>query len=134
MEGQNIAVFGVSSTGREFAYRFEKVSAIYLTTFRQRPCAALVMHMFFTVTEKSCNVYSKISRTANDFFRKKSFLEKPGSQAVESNNPEQQMITWEPLRGIPRVCQIKYEVSSEAGWRNFKDCFAIEDSPAILIR
>ena len=80
MEGQNIAVFGVCSTSREFAYRFEKVYVVYLITFR---------HMFFTVAEKSCNAYSKISRTANDFFCKKSFLEKPGSQAVESNNLEQ---------------------------------------------
>src|SRR3984957_96162 len=55
----------------------------------------------FAIAEKSRNVYSKISRTANDFFRKKGFLEKPGSQAVESNNPEQQMIAWEPLWGIP---------------------------------
>jgi hypothetical protein len=112
MEGQNVAVFGVCSTGRDLAYRFEKVSVVYLITFRQRPCVALVMHMFFTVAKKSCNVYPKVSRTANDFFREKSFLEKPGSQAVESNNPEQQMIAWESLRGIPRVCRINPHPSS----------------------
>ena len=85
MEGQNIAVFGMCSIGREFAYRFQKVSVVYFITFR-RPRDALVMHMLFTGGEKSCNVYSEISHTANDLFRKKVSLEKPGRQAVESRN------------------------------------------------